>query len=224
MYIVFLINRILSQLNLEWTGTDLVYTFHLFGGHVKYKIETTFEEVLEFLGIELTRPLHDITTSYEHLEVIKDCLYMNTDPFYNEKIEEDNQRLLSFLDDFQYRLMLSYREGDNKIPSEYDMLTVIDTFFDTELLDVSKEFDIHSLRSDKDKFNGKLLMSWNKELKPGKLLRETIGEFKEYIEKSNEMIFTNWLKITSHKDVKNTFVWFSKVSFPFDIDEGDMPF
>lgn len=221
MYLVLLINILLSQLNLEWDGDKLIYSFECDGKISHYEIETSFENVLKFLGINECE-FHNITTMKGHYEVIKDCFIMNTKPFYkySELLTNDH---LEFITSFQLYALIRHKQK-NPIPTGKDLDSYIDGYFNCNLTELRAKLLDHSICPLKDKFNGKLAMRWVDKLKPGKVLEETMIGFKESIVANHSITFNNFLLLNTHVGVRIEFLNYYYSLLCFDSFEDDLPF
>jgi len=75
----------------------------------------------------------------------------------------------------------------------------------------------------RDKFNGKLVMKWTT-LKSGKILAETITEFKSYIQKEYNTEFITYLQYSYAFKVKTDFNrFYYHLDYLFGI-KNDLPF
>jgi hypothetical protein len=222
MYLVLLVNILLSQLNLEWDGNKLVYAFEYKGKIIYYEIETSFEDILEFLGIE-SKEWHNIISIKEHYDVIKNCFIMNTYVFYKYSHSLTHKQL-EFLTEFQMYALLDYKKNDNLIPKDKDLDSYIDGYFNSNIAILKEKLALHSACPMKDKFNGKLAIKWINELGPGELLKDTLIGFKNDIKANYKLTFNNFLLLNSHISVKLAFITYYRSLLPFNSFEDDLPF
>ena len=198
-------NRILSLFDLKIENGKLFFEYKLKYGSIDFFILEMNEEgvrkVSEFLELPYT-PWSDekedlyyaiANSPYFNKEVFTKHLSWRKD--YNEFVELVKKNSITL-----YRPVF--------IPGYRAM--VVDRFFGT---DVSRKLNIiketgYSQKEFKNKFNGHLVQKWVPELKQGKLLKETVDEFKKHIEKRFDVNFIEYLHHRPNKAVRLDFLFF----------------
>ena len=216
MYLIFFINRLLNQFNLTWTSLGLNYTHKLKYGEVTFHVPASFEQVLHFLGINKEYNILDFKTSKDYFTFLLESSYLNKNCFNIELSTKDNT-LNTLYEEFKYYLTLDTSIKYKVLPD--NIILSIDTYFKTNLEKKIKLLDTTNYIPNKSKFNGKLVLKWIPELKPGKALGDFINEFKQDIENKKQISFDEYVRSHSYNAIKSNIINYYYNLFVFDLDK-----
>jgi len=105
---------------------------------------------------------------------------------------------------------------------------LVDSFFNTKIYFRIKQLTRLGIskKNLRNKFNGHLVMKWVPETKPGRVLKETMEEFKIHIENRFKTNFLEYLANRPNRIIRLDFQFFFYKDLEFFIDEGlnELPF
>jgi len=211
---VTLYNRILSIFNLEIVGGKLFYMYKLHYGNIPLLISnlTTDRDINRltyFLELPYTPWSNDIDELYYCLT---NSLYFNKSVFLEYyTIDEEYNKFKEFINKYD---PIEFRY--NHEPSTI-IVHKIDEVFNTNILTKITNLKEQNLtnKTIKINFNGHLVLKWIPELHPGKLLKETIDEFKEHIEKRFSINFLKYLVDRPPNMIRKDFLFYYYDDFNF---------
>ncbi len=222
----FLLNTILSSLNLQWTERlGLMYKYNLPYGSIQFIMTKDKKELFLFLGLDYSKYLSDSYTLDDFINIITECKYIYLPQLFvkqenlTKSIEEFHTELKEYL-----RMLLENQNLPYIEPIKTNFYPFKDSnrfiqFLDNEfnkgkflIKSISKLNHIYNKESKKfikNKFNGKLIMQWIPELKSGNRLGEVIEAFKTYVEKETNTIFNLYIKNTKSVIIRSDFIdWY----------------
>lgn len=210
-----ILNRLLSTFNLEWTGFCLKYKHKLKYGSTDFYVCNDISKVYSFIGIVSFNDPIDI--EYITL-IISNNKHYNKDEFLNyasdnSQFEVLKNNLKNTIDLYQRPVSLNAQ------------LKLIDSYFKSNIRNRLKLLYKVGYKPTKikSKFNGKLVMNWTK-LKQGKILADTINEFKIHIKNEFNIDFTDYLLSHVARKIRQDFdKFYNHFDYLFGI-KTDLPF
>ena len=186
------LNRLLSQFNLEIIKDRLFYHHNLYFGSVDFIVtdlltEQGIQKLVSFLDLPYlptTNNIDDIYYSITNSKYFSKRLFTNLiypDVSYKE-----------FLDTIKSKQPFDIYKNVY-IPGK--AVHIIDKHFNTTLKERVKEFKNRriSRRRVRSRFNGHLIQKWIPEIKPGKLIEDLKKDFKKFIESEFNITFVEYL-------------------------------
>lgn len=212
----FILNRILSKFNLEWTDVGLRYNHKLKFGSISYHVTSDFNKVIDFLGLPY-EPTDDLDSLYH-------CVINS--PYFEPKCYTKNSRP----EDKGYEQFVAKIREDKptyKLPRNAERIThteLIDKHFGTNLYRTVSMLNKAGLNNKelRNKFNGRLVMKWSG-MTPGPLLINTIEEFKSFVESKYNREFLGYLTTRRPKDIRVDFLVFYN-EMDYKLVDNNLPF
>ncbi len=194
----FILNRILSIFNLEWTEVGLRYVHKLKFGEVSYHITSDLDKVIKFLGLPF-KPTDDIEKLYY---CIVHSSYFTNRVFTN--LRPDDKAYCEFLFKLREDKPVNARLKRNDL--KLTRTEFIDHSFGSNITPKIKLLNSNGLNAKelRNKFNGKLVMKWSDE-SPGSSLASTMEEFKIHVENTFNQGFTEYLATRKPKTIRADF-------------------
>lgn len=217
-------NRILSLFNLKIDKGFLFFEYKLKFGSIDFFVTELNEEgirkVTEFLELPYTPWGDDAEELFYSL---------TNSPYFNKKAFTN---FISYRKDYQefVKLIKEYKPLIEYKPTSIVgfRATMVDKFFNTKIVPKLEKYDEegYSLKEFRNKYNGHLVQKWIPELHEGKMLKETMDEFKIHIEERFDINFLEYLKNRPNKIVRLDFMFFYYDDFEFLVEgfDTDLPF
>jgi len=218
-------NVFLTMFNLIIDHNGLFYRHKLKFGHLDFFILEMNEEGVQKLAEFLELPYIPWSDDADDIfYALANSKYFNKDIF-----------LKTIIADTRYKQFIDLVQKENPINLYKPSFTpnyrsyIVDKFFGTNITSRIQHLQELGYRKKflKNKFNGHLVQKWVPELKPGEILKDSMEEFKDYIQNRFHTNFLEYLKERPNKAIRSDFLfyYFNDLSF-FEYSEVDneLPF
>lgn len=235
------LNLILRAFNLQWNERlGLSYFYNLHNGEIMFNLTKDIKDVFRFLGLNSEDYLNDAYLMNNFIEIVSKCKYVhiptifNSEPLNTPSLERFRQEFLKTLRFVIENQSIPFVERvDNNFYPFKDtnrFIHRLDKFFNKKgsliksISKLEKFKDSQEKAFIKNKFNGKLVMSWVPELARYKRFGEVLNGFKTYIEREKDTIFQSYVKATPGKDIRIDFIdWYNTEIKALDNEFNRLP-